>query len=252
MRPRVLITGAARRVGRGVALTLAERGFDVAIHYNRSEDEAAAVVQQCQEAGAESFLVQGDLSTDSGCADVVAAVQARWSSLYALINNASTFSPCPFEEIDRAAWDMMMQVNLVAPMLLSQGLLPQLRAQGARPASCPDAQQGVVVHLCDIGAERPIVGYTPYSVSKAGLLMLVRSMAVELGPVVRTVGVSPGQVIWPEDYDEATRERLRKRIPLKRVGTPEDIASLIHYLLTEGHYVHGEVIAVDGGLSCRY
>ena len=130
MRPRVLITGAARRVGRGVALTLAERGFDVAIHYNRSEEEAAAVVQQCQEAGAESFLVQGDLSTDSGCADVVAAVQARWSSLYALINNASTFSPCPFEEIDRAAWDMMMQVNLVAPMLLSQGLLPQLRAQG--------------------------------------------------------------------------------------------------------------------------
>ena len=82
--------------------------------------------------------------------------------------------------------------------------------------------------------------------------MLVRSMAVELGPVVRTVGVSPGQVIWPEDYDEATRERLRKRISLKRVGTPEDIASLIHYLLTEGHYVHGEVIAVDGGLSCRY
>jgi pteridine reductase len=224
----------------------------VAVHFNRSADEAADVVGQCQAAGASAFAVQGDLGSEHGCEKVVKEVQSRWDSVFALINNASTFSPCAFEEIDRAAWDQMIQVNLTAPMVLSKGLLPQLRSVGAEPSGTPEAQRGVVIHMCDIGAERPIVGYTPYSVSKAGLLMLVRSMAVELAPMVRTVGVSPGQVIWPEDYDEATRERLKRRIPLKRVGQPKDIASLVHFLLTEGHYIHGEVIAVDGGLSCRY
>jgi pteridine reductase len=231
---------------------LAQKGFDVAVHYNRSAEEAEAVVQSCREHGAEAFSVQGDLSTNEGVDVVAETVRGRWDSLYALINNASTFEPCSFEDIDRQAWDRMIQVNLYAPMLLSQRLLPLLRAEGAGVASAPEAQHGVVVHMCDIGAERPIIGYTPYSVSKAGLLMLVRSMAVELGPTVRTVGVSPGQVIWPEDYDEAKRERLRRRIPLKRVGEPKDVASVVAFLLTEGHYIQGEVIAVDGGLSCRY
>jgi len=252
MRPRVLVTGGARRIGRAIALELAGRGFDVAVHYNRSEDEAAAVVSRCLELGAESFLVRGDLSADAGCDEVIAAVSARWDSLEALVNNASVFEPCAFEAIDREAWDKMMQVNLYAPMALSRGLLPLLRASGAGLPGAPEEQQGVVVHLCDIGAERPIKGYTPYSVSKAGLLMLVRSMAVELAPAIRTVGVSPGQVIWPEGYDAVKRDRLSRRIPLQRVGSPDDIASLVAFLLGEGHYIHGEVIAVDGGLSCRY
>lgn len=252
MRPCVLVTGGARRIGKSIAFKLAEVGFDVAVHYNRSEREAAAVVSRCAELGAEAFLVQGDLSTDQGCERVIAAVGDRWQSLEALVNNASVFEPCAFEDIDREAWDKMMQVNLYAPMALSRGLLPLLRASGAGLLGAPEKQRGVVVHLCDIGAERPIKGYTPYSVSKAGLLMLVRSMAVELAPAIRTVGVSPGQVIWPEDYDAVKRDRLSRRIPLQRVGSPEDIASLVSFLLGEGHYIHGEVIAVDGGLSCRY
>jgi pteridine reductase len=252
MRPRVLVTGGARRVGKAIALKLAASGFDVAVHFNRSEEEAAAVVDQCAELGADAFVVQGDLSTDSGCTRVIGAIGARWESLEALVNNASVFEPCAFEAIDRGAWDKMMQVNLYAPMALSRGLLPLLRASGAGLDGAPETQRGVVVHLCDIGAERPIKGYTPYSVSKAGLLMLVRSMAVELAPAIRTVGVSPGQVIWPEDYDDVKRDRLSRRIPLQRVGSPEDIASLVAFLLGEGHYINGEVIAVDGGLSCRY
>jgi pteridine reductase len=252
MRPRALVTGGARRIGKSIALELAARGFDLAVHYNRSAAEANEVVARCGELGAVAFSVAGDLSTDSGCEGVVAAVKVRWDSLEALINNASIFEPCPFEAIDRAAWDKMMQVNLYAPLALSRGFLPLLRAPGAGLPGAPAEQRGVVVHLCDIGAERPIRGYTPYSVSKAGLLMLVRSMAVELAPAIRTVGVSPGQVIWPEGYDAVKRDRMSRRIPLKRVGSPEDIASLVAFLLGEGHYIHGEVIAVDGGLSCRY
>jgi pteridine reductase len=106
--------------------------------------------------------------------------------------------------------------------------------------------------MCDIGADRPVSGYTHYSVSKAGLMMLVKAMAVELAPKIRTMGISPGQVIWPENYSETLRNQLKQRIPMKDVGTPTDVATLVRFLAVEGKYLNGEIIAVDGGLQCRY
>jgi pteridine reductase len=251
-RPTAVVTGAAVRVGRAIALSLAEAGFDLVLHHRSRPDEIAEVVASCAARGAQAVAVQADLATADGRAALVGAVRARWSSLHALVNNASVFYPVAFSEIDDAEWERVLAVNLVAPFALSRDLLPLLRAADASALGAPPAQRGVVVHLCDIGAERPVSGYAHYSVSKAGLVMLVKAMAVELAPSVRTVGVSPGQVAWPETYGDELREKLRQRIPLRRVGDPDDVAGLVRFLVAEAHYLNGVVVPVDGGLSVRY
>jgi pteridine reductase len=249
-RRRALVTGAGQRVGAEIAATLGASGFDVAVHARSSVAGAEAVLDRVRAAGGDGFVVTGDLATVPGCSSVVDAVRARWDHLDVLVNNASAFEPVPFEKIGVDAWEAMLGVNLRAPFLLSQGLLPLLGA--ARSPSGRDGEGGLVVHLCDIGADRPVSGYAHYSVSKAGLVMLVKAMAVELAPAVRTVGVSPGQVIWPDDYPPSLREKLAKRIPMARVGSPADVAALVRFLATEGHYLNGVVVPVDGGLSVRY
>lgn len=247
-----VVTGAGVRVGRAIALELAAHGFEVAIHYRTSAEDAHAVAEACRALGSEAFTVQADLATVDGAQTLIEAVRARWSSLHLLVNNASLFYPVAFEDIDVGEWDRMLGANLRAPFLLSRGLLPLLRAADGSALDAPDGQRAVVVHLCDIGADRPVSGHAHYSVSKAGLVMLVRAMAVELAPSVRTVGISPGQVAWPEGYDDALRERLTRRIPLRRVGSPEDVARLVRFVTLEGHYLNGVVVPVDGGLACRY
>ena len=144
-------------------------------------------------------------------------------------------------ELYAANWQRNFSINLEAQVTLSQLLLPSLMRNG----------EGRIVNIASVdGHGQPY--RADYSASKAGLLMLVKAMAVELAPTVRTVGVSPGQVIWPEDYDAETRARLAARVPLKRVGTPQDIAKMVRFLALEAPYVNGEIIAVDGGLSKRY
>ncbi len=238
---KALVTGAPKRIGAAIARELAQCGFDVAVHYRSSKAEALQVVEDCRAQGTEAFALAADLTTVEGCRSVVEQVRARWSRLDLLVNNASLFEPVPFEEIDLDAWERMLSLHARAPLLLSQGLLPLLREAG-----------GLVINLCDIGAEKPVRGYTPYSVSKAALLMLTRSMAVELAPQVRTIGISPGQVAWPESYEQALRDRLTHRIPMGRVGTPEEVAALVRFAALEGTYLNGAIIPVDGGLSSRY
>ena len=238
---RALVTGGGRRIGREIALELARSGYDVAVHYHSSSGEAEEVASACRAEGVTAFTVPGDLADRAGCDALIAAIAAQWDGLEVLVNNASAFEPRPFEDIDDAAWERMLAINLQAPFRLSRGLLPLLRAAS-----------GLVVHLCDIGAERPVKGYAHYSVSKAGLVMLVKAMAVELAPAVRTVGIRPGQVLWPDDYGPERRERLERRIPLGRAGSPGDVARLVRFIATEGGYLNGVVVPVDGGLSVRY
>jgi pteridine reductase len=252
VRPRALVTGAAARVGRATALELARSGFDVALHFRSQADEAQELLQELRALGADGLAVGADLATVEGCERLVSAVRERWSELHLLVNNASVFPPKPFQDIDAAEWDSVLAVNLRAPFLLSRGLLPLLRAADGAALGAPAGQRSVVVHLVDIGADRPVSGYAHYSVSKAGLAMLVKAMAVELAPEVRTVGISPGQVAWPESYDEALRQRLQRRIPLQRAGSPEDVARLVRFLALEAHYVNGAVVPLDGGLGVRY
>jgi pteridine reductase len=251
-RPRAVITGAGVRVGRAIALELASAGFDLALHYRSSRGPVEEVQGAAEALGAEVFLHQADLATPEGCDDLVKGVLEHWSGLELLVNNASAFDPVPFGQITVDQWEAMLGINLRAPFLLAQGLLEALRQGEPARTGAPEGQHGVVIHLCDIGADNPVSGYAHYSVSKAGLVMLVKAMAVELAPAVRTVGLSPGQVCWPDDYDEAKRERLSRRIPLGRVGTPADMATLARFVATEGHYLNGCILPVDGGLSKRY
>ena len=241
MRPKALVTGAARRVGRAVVLELSRSGFDVAIHYRSSESEARKVAQECAALGADAFTIQADLGTVSDVRKMADAVVNRWGALDVLVNNASLFEPVPFQEITEAQWDEMFAVNLRAPFVLSQSCMGLLKASS-----------GLVVHLCDIGGDRPMPGYAHYSVSKSALIGLVKAMAVELGPEVRTVGISPGHVVWPEDWSDEYRQEMLGRIPLNRVGKAEDVGKLVRFLFQEGCYINGDVIAVDGGLAAQY
>jgi pteridine reductase len=241
-----LVTGAGARVGQAIAIELAHAGFEVAIHYNHSEAGALRTLEACHGKG---WLVKADLNDIDALSQMIQTVKQRWDHLDILVNNASLFEGVPFEQITMAQWDQMMNVHARAPFLLSQQLLPLLKA--CQTQEKPN-QSALVVHLCDIGAERPLSGYAHYSVSKAALMMLVKAMAVELAPAVRTLGISPGQVIWPENYSEALRDQLKQRIPMKDVGTPEDVARLLRFIALEGTYLNGNIIAVDGGLQCRY
>ena len=240
-----LVTGAARRVGAATVLELASVGFDVAIHYNGSGDEAEQVAQSAREHGVQAWTVQADLADRAQVAQLVAQVQARWKSLDLLVNNASLFSPTPFTEIEDDAWDKMLGVNLSAPFFLCRDLMEQLLLSDMKGGA-------LVVHMADIGADRPLSGYAHYSVSKAGLVMLMRAMAVELGPQIRSVAVCPGHVAWPENWSEEMRVRLSARVPLERIGEAGDVARLIRFLAVEGCYLNGETINVDGGLAARY
>ncbi|MBW2255437.1 MAG: SDR family oxidoreductase [Deltaproteobacteria bacterium] len=246
MARRALVTGAAVRVGRAIAVELARGGFDVVVHHYGSAGEAEETLEACEVAGMEAFAVQADLADPEGCRDLAEAVASRWDSLDLLVNNASIYEPRPFEEIALDEWDRMQAINTRAPFLLSQALLPLLRAAAS------SGEGALVVHMCDIGGDRPVRGYTHYAVSKAALAMLVKAMAVELAPAVRSVGIAPGHVQWPESFDERTRERLARRIPMGRVGTPEDVARLVRFLALEAPYVNGDIIKVDGGLGSRY
>lgn len=246
-----LVTGAGGRVGQAVAVELARHGFAVAVHYRSSAAGAERTVAACEAVGGTAWTVQGDLAEVADCHGVVEAVTARWEHLDLLVHNASAFTPVPFEETSLEAFEAMHAVHARAPFLLTQGLLPLLRAaSGAEGAA--SGEGGLVVGMGDIGAVRPLPGYAHYSVSKAALVMLMKALAVELAPAVRCVVVSPGQVVWPEDYDEAQRARIARRIPQGRVGTPDDIAKLIRFLALEAPYVNGVDVPVDGGLFARY
>lgn len=236
-----LITGAGARVGRAIAIELATHGFDLALHYHQNEKGILETLHIIESMGRQAITLKADLG-DSLSRQSMIDQTLLWSNhLDMLVNNASLFEARPFEALNEEEWRRMLEVNLTAPFLLSQGLLKPLKAA-----------QGVIFNLCDIGAERPLRGYSHYSTSKSALIGLTRALAIELAPTVRCVGISPGQVAWPPSYTAEQRERLSARIPMKESGTPEDIARLIRFLALEGRYINGAIIPVDGGLSCRY
>src|SRR5262249_36210540 len=152
----------------------------------------------------------------------------------ALVNNASTFFPTPIGDITQGNWDNLMGTNLRAPLFLAQAAAAHLRRTG-----------GAIVNITDIHAERPLKSYVVYSVAKAGLVGLTRSLARELGPEIRVNGVAPGAILWPEDgtWDEVARQRVISHTLLKRTGDPDDIARAVHYLIAEAPYVTGQIIA---------
>ena len=236
----ILVTGAARRIGAAIARALHGAGGRIALHCHRSRVEAERLAAELNGVRAGSCaVVQGDLLDVPGLARIVDEAAGAFGRLDALVNNASSFYATPFGRIDERAWDDLIGTNLRAPLFLAQAAAPRLRAA-----------KGAIVNVVDIHAERPLKDFVVYSIAKAGLAGLTRSLALELGPEVRVNGVSPGAILWPDGeahFDASEKGRITANTPLARIGSPEDVAGAVKYLLFDAPFVTGQILAVDGG-----
>ena len=235
-----LITGAAKRIGAAIASTLHEAGANVAIHYLSSERAANDLVAELNSRRAQSsFAIDADLRDVQALERMTREVLARAGRLDVLVNNASNFYPTPIGSITDDQWHDLIDSNLKAPLFLTQAALPALREA-----------RGVIVNIVDVHAQRPLREHPVYGAAKAGLAMLTRSLAKDLGPEIRVNGVAPGAILWPEiGMSEELRRGIIKQTALKRAGDPQDIASTVLFLVRDAPYVTGEIIAVDGGRS---
>lgn len=237
---RVLVTGGGIRLGRALALAFGAEGAHVVVHYRSSSGPAAETVAQIEAAGGQAVALGADLSTAAGCAQLAAAARAALGGLDVLVNSAADYAAVPFDQITVEAWDAMQALNTRAPFLLTQALLPELRAS-------PQAGGGCVINLTDIAAERPVPGFAHYCVSKAGLTALTRGLALELAPAVRVNAIAPGTVLAPENLPEAALAAIKATIPLRRFGSAQDIVEAALFLALRAPYITGQVLAVDGG-----
>jgi pteridine reductase len=236
----VLITGAARRVGAAIAQAVHAAGADVVLHYRSSAEEAAALAQQLNGARPGSAtLAQCDLLDSKAVAQLAQAAATAFGGLDILVNNASSFYPTPLGDIVEDDWNDLIGTNLKAPLFLAQAAAATLRERG-----------GLIINLADIHGLRPLRNHPVYCVAKAGLIMLTKSLARELGPEVRVNAIAPGPVMWPEGgVDAALRDEIIDRTALKRIGSPEDVARAVLFFATEAPFVTGQILAIDGGRS---
>ncbi|EKD72324.1 MAG: Oxidoreductase, short-chain dehydrogenase/reductase family [uncultured bacterium] len=237
-----LITGSGRRIGAEIASKLHAAGINVALHYHQSRVEAERLCHQFNEQRPHSaILLQADLTDISCLEELVKQAVNVWGRLDVLINNAARFYKTKIGQVTESSWDDLLNSNLKAPFFLSQAAADYLRMQ-----------QGCIVNIADVHAKRPMRDYGVYSISKAGLVMLTKMLAKELGPSVRVNAVSPGTVMLPEGENtlsESVTEKIINRIALHRYGTPVDIAKAVLFLVQEADYMTGEIMVVDGGRS---
>ena len=233
-----LVTGAARRIGAAIARALHRRGLSVAVHYRASRDDAQALARALErERPGTAATFACDLLEPGAPGRLVSDVVARFGTLDVLINNASSFYPTPIDTTTEAEWDDLIGTNLKAPFFVTQAAARFL-AEG----------RGSVVNLADIHGRNPVAGYPAYCAAKAGLIMLTRAMALELGPEIRVNAVAPGIAMWPEgDGDAQAHEQAEQLVPLRRPGSAEEVAGAVAWLALDAPYTTGEVLAVDGG-----
>jgi pteridine reductase len=232
-----LVTGAGRRLGRAIAMALAERGAILAIHYRSSQAEAQAVVAQIAGAGGRAQAFVADLARVSEIERLSADVIAAFGTIDVLVNSASVFVRKSLEEISERDWDANLDTNLKAPFFLSKIAGAAMRRNGA----------GKIINLGDWAGLRPYKNYIPYSVSKAGLIGLTRALARALAPEVQVNCIALGAVMPPDDYDAAEIERLRKATLTKRLGTPADVARAVIFLCEGTDFATGSTLMLEGG-----
>lgn len=234
---RALVTGAGRRVGAAIALSLGARGMRVAVHYNGSREGAEATCEAIRRAGGEAFALQADLSDRGAAGALVDEAIAALGGLDVLVPSAANFDRVPLDEVDFAAWDRAMRLNLDAPFAMV------MRAKGA----LREARGAIVFITCE-STTTPYKSYLPYVVSKGAVRQMMRALSLELAPEVRVNAAAPGTVLPPEDMDPEAVLRLTKRIPLSRTGSAEDVAEAVVYLAS-APFVTGQELRIDGGRS---
>lgn len=237
-RPVALVTGSARRLGAAIARALHAAGYDLALHCRHSRGEMEALAAELERVRPGStFVQQAELADFDRLPELIAHTIGRFGRLDALVNNASSFTPTPIGAVTPAQWDALFASNARAPFFLAQAAAPHLTVT-----------RGAIVNLADIYGERPLREHTVYCMAKAALLMLTKSLALELGPAVRVNAVSPGAVLWPEEgADPAKQQALLARTPLARTGKPEEVAEAVRWLLQDAQYSTGQVLHLDGG-----
>lgn len=237
-----LVTGGAVRIGASICRALHAAGYRVVIHYQQSVSSAtrlAAELNACRPASA--WCVCADMTNLDDIKAMAADVTETHHELSLLVNNASRFYPTPLDEATDSDWHALMDTNLRGPYFLCQALAELLHRN-----------HGSIVNIVDVYARQPLPRHSLYCISKAGLSMLTRSLADELAPTVRVNGIAPGAILWPEDnheFDAGNREALLARIPLQRLGQPEDIANAVLFLARDATYVTGQLVRIDGGYS---
>lgn len=231
-----LITGAGKRIGRAIALSLGQAGFSVAIHYKSSAAEAESLAKELQLLGAETTLLQADLAKEADVAGLVAGAVQALGPLGVLVNNASTFEMDQIETVTRESWDYHIEPNLRAPFVLIQDFAKQLPAQA----------EGLVVNLLDQRVWNLTPYFVSYSVAKSGLWTLTRTLALALAPRIRVNAIGPGPTLPSVHQTDAQFERQRRAMPLQRGTTPEEIAMAVRFLLA-ARAVTGQMLALDGG-----
>lgn len=231
----VLVTGAAKRIGRGIALHLAREGARVLLHYNESEREAQATAEECGAAG----LLQANLESVADITRMFAEVEERYGRLDGLVNNAARFTRFHPFDVSEADWDFIHSVNLKATFFCCQQAGIRMRRHGG----------GRIVNISSLGGIRPWAEHAHYCASKAGVIHMTKALAKALAPDITVNSVAPG-VIPFGDLDERAAAMVRAT-PAQRPGTAEEIAEAVHYFLTASEFVTGQILAIDGGLSLR-
>ena len=239
--PVVLITGAARRIGACIAKRLHQSNFRVIIHYHHSADDAQSLSRELNSLRADSaYTVSANLGDMQSVQNLARTSVDHWGRLDALVNNASSFYPTPLPNANGQQWQELIGSNLQGPFFLCQAVSKELAFR-----------HGVIINIADIHARQPLHKHSIYCIAKAGNLMLTKTFAKELAPNVRVKGIAPGVILWPENTTspkaQNVRDNILKKIPLQRMGNPDDIAHLACFLITNAHYITGQTIAVDGG-----
>ena len=235
----ILVTGAGRRMGRMIAMTLARAGADLVVHYNESKEGALATVREIESLGRQAMAVRADVSRPQQVAGMFQAVEKRFRRLDMLVNNAGIFFPATWDKLSEDDWDRVLGTNLKGAFFCAQAAARIMQRQG----------HGRIVIISSLGGLQAWPDYIHYCASKAGLISLTRSLAKALAPHIQVNSVAPGTILFPGEEHDAEKQKLIRGIPLRKAGRPEDIAEAVLFLATRGDFITGQVLPVDGGKS---
>lgn len=233
-----VVTGSAHRLGRQIALTLAEHGCHLMVHFHQAAEDAGKTTAELREIGVEAFCIQADLSQRSGILKLFDAVDKEFGRVDVLVNSAAILRPSPLMQVDEEDWDQTISLNLKGAFFCLQAAAKRMKKQG----------EGSIINISDVIGHKPWNQFPVHSISKIGLEMLTKLAALSLAPNIRVNAIAPGLIMKPKGMDDARWEKLSEHSPLRRSGTPTEITQAVIFLL-KNDYVNGEILVVDGGLS---
>ena len=240
MKKTIFITGAAKRIGKEIALCFSEMGWNIIIHYNSSKNDAQVLADEINGNNPDSAItVQGNLDVKEDVKKVINEVRDAFPTIDLLINNASTFYPTPIEDISEEHWDKLVGSNLKGPLFLIKGLKDKLKES-----------KGSIINITDTNLSKGVANYSIYSAAKAGLESITKGLARELAPDIKVNAIAPGAMLEPPDvtWTEEQKSKVISSIPLNRMGSEKDISEAVKFL-AKSNYITGQIIKVDGGRS---